>query len=165
MNYQEYVSALRRQAYALPYIRQLAFAVLICKKLYPEYAKFVEAYQWGDADLLMDAIIVCQSRLDSNGNEPSDIAELIPKIDAIVPDTDDFGGDYLGSYALNASVSVNETLEFILDRDSEHIINIATYYSDTVDFRIHEENELIDLQISQHPVMIEAWNFILAETR
>lgn len=77
---------------------------------------------------------------------------------------DDFGNE-LGSYALNASAAVYESLEFIIDQDKTHIYNIATYYTDTIDFKIQEDRELSDLEIENHPLMIEAWNFIIEQTR
>jgi hypothetical protein len=45
---------------------------------------------------------------------------------------DDFGSSVLGSYALNASASVCESLEFLLDNNKDHIVNVATYYTDTI---------------------------------
>jgi hypothetical protein len=77
---------------------------------------------------------------------------------------DDFGSE-LGSYALNASASVYETLQFITDKDCTHIYSIATYYTDTIDFKIQEEKELTQFEIENHPRMIEEWNFVLEQTK
>lgn len=91
MNYQEYITLLKIQTDSQPYKQQLEFAVMICKKLFFEYQNFVEIYKWGDADLLMDAIKIC----DSSNSSPVDIKqikELIPSIDLIIPHMDDFGG-------------------------------------------------------------------------
>ena len=93
------------------------------------------------------------------------INELLPKIDSIIPDMDDYESDYQASYAFNASISIYETLEFIKDQDKTHIHNIATYYTDTIDFKIQEEKKLTELEIENHPLMIEAWNFIIEQTK
>lgn len=163
MNYRDYTTLLKSQTSSLAYHPQLQFAVLICKKMYFDYQKFTEAESWGDADLLMDAINVCQQALE-NSVDIEKIQSLLPKIDLIIPDMDDFGNE-LGSYALNASAAVYESLEFIIDQDKTHIYNIATYYTDTIDFKIQEDRELSDLEIENHPLMIEAWNFIIEQTR
>jgi uncharacterized protein YjaG (DUF416 family) len=165
MNYRDYIALLKIQTNSQPYKQQLEFAVMICKKLYFEYKNFVEIYQWGDADLLMDAINICDRSKIANSSDLDQIKELIPKIDLITPHMDDFGGSEIGSYALNASASVYETLEFIIDQDKTHIFNIATYYTDTIDFKIQEERDLTELEIENHPVMIEAWSFIIEQTK
>jgi uncharacterized protein YjaG (DUF416 family) len=164
MNYTDYITLLKIQTNSQPRLQQLKFAVTICKKLYFGYKNFVEVYQWGDADLLMDAINICERSI-TNSSDLDQIKELIPKIDLITPHMDDFGGNEIGSYALNASASVYETLEFIIDHDKTHIFNIATYYTDTIDFKIQEERELTELEIENHPLMIEAWNFIIDQTK
>jgi len=136
---------------------------MICKKLYLDYKNFVEVNQWGDADLLMGTINICDSSI-AQLPDIAKIKEFISKIDLITPHMDDFG-TALGSYALNASASVYETLEFITDQDNTHIFNIGNYYTDTVDFKIQEEGDLTELEIENHPLMIAAWNFILEQTK
>jgi uncharacterized protein YjaG (DUF416 family) len=163
MNYQKFTTLLKNQASSLSYGRQLEFAITISKKLCFDYQKFFEVYQWGDPDLLMDAINLCQLAAESNIDKAK-VKTFITKVESITPDMDDFGTEIV-SYALNASASVHETLEFLVDRDSIHIYNIGTYYTDTTDFKIQEEGTLTDRQISNHPAMIEAWNYILELTK
>jgi uncharacterized protein YjaG (DUF416 family) len=163
MNYINFTTQLKSNTSKFSYKPQLKFAVLICKKLYFDYQKFTEIYNWGNADLLMDAILISERAIE-NTIDINVVNLLLPKIDLIVPDMDDFGSE-LGSYALNSSLSVYETLQFIEDKDSIHIYNIATYYTDTIDFKIHEVKELTQKEIEKHPLMIEAWNFVLEETK
>jgi len=106
MTFQEYTSILKSQTSSMPYQQQLKFAVMICKELYFDYKNFVEVNHWGDADLLMDAINICDSSI-TQSPYMFKINELIPQIDLITPHMDEFGID-LGSYALNASASVYE---------------------------------------------------------
>ena len=82
----------------------------------------------------------------------------------MIPDMDDFGSE-LASYALNASASVYETLEFLVDNNAAHIVNITTYYTDTIDFIVRQEAELTIEEIDKHPLMIKARNFLLEETK
>jgi hypothetical protein len=82
----------------------------------------------------------------------------------VTPDTEDFGSE-LGSYALNASASVYEALEYLLDNDNKHIFAISTYYTDTIDFKIQEECELKEAEIDNHPLMVGARQFLLSATK
>jgi hypothetical protein len=85
---------------------------------------------------------------------------MLIQVVAVTPDTEDFG-DLSGSYALNAAASVYDTLQFILDKDPVHIIAIGTYLTDTVDFKIQEREHLTEEQIDEHPMMVEARDFML----
>lgn len=163
MDYREYITGLKELARLQSYEEGLQFAVLICRKLYPEYVKFYEVYGWGNPALLNDAITICQNAIDGQVDTNA-VQGLLPAIDEITPHMDDFGSE-LGSYALNASAAVYETLQFICDKDNTHVYNIATYYSDTIDFKIQEERTLTEDEIANHPHMIEAWNFILDELK
>lgn len=163
MNYKDYTTTLKSQTAKGTYEHQLKFALLICEKLYFDYCKFTEMENWGSPDLLMDAIKVCQNAIHSPV-DTNEIKALLPQIDQITPNTNDFG-NWLVSYALNASASVYETLEFIVDRDKAHIYNIGTLYTDTIDFKIQEKIDLTDQEIEKHPRMIEAWNFIIEQTK
>jgi uncharacterized protein YjaG (DUF416 family) len=163
MNYKEYVLLFRKQLEALSYQKQFDLALAVCKKLYFDYEKFVEVHQWGDADLLMHAIKLCEQG-KAGLIDRWEIEKMLPRLDAIIPDMDDFG-DEIGSYGLNASAAVYETLQFLLDKDRTHIYNIGNYLTDTVDFRIQEGRSLREDEIEKHPVMLEAWNYILTLSR
>ena len=163
MTYQEFTNRLQDQITLLSPKRQLETAIKICKELFFDYQNFSEFYKWGNPDFLLDGIDLSEKALDGN-LDFSKIKELIPKIDSVIPDTEDFGSE-LGSYALNASVSVYETLEFLIDNDKTHITNICTYYTDTADFKVQEELELTQEQIDRHPLMVKARNFLLIETK
>ena len=159
MNYEEFNTEIKKQIEFLSYERRLEFAILIAKRLYFDYQKFSEVYNWGDPDLLMDGINICQQSL-SYFIDNNQINELLLKIDLIRPDMDDFG-DELGSYALNASTAVYESLQFLIDKDQVHIYNITTYYTDTIYFRIQENQQLTFDEIERHSLTVEARNFLI----
>src|SRR5262249_16724706 len=96
--------------------------------------------------------------------EASRIEEMLLTVEAITPDTEDFGNN-IGSYALNAATSIYETLQFILDKDLLHIYNIGTYLTDTVDFKICEQEDLTDEQIDKEQMMIEVRSFLLEQVK
>jgi uncharacterized protein YjaG (DUF416 family) len=163
MNYQDFTRIIETQISLLPQKRRLELALKICKELFFEYQKFSETYNWGDPDLLLDGILLGEKAL-SGELDSSKIVELISKIDSVIPDTEDFGST-LGSYALNASISVFETLEFLIDNDKDHIINIASYYINTAAFKTEEECELTMEEIDKHPLMNKATQFLITETK
>ncbi|MFL5742616.1 MAG: DUF416 family protein [Flavisolibacter sp.] len=163
MNHRDFIELLKQQTSTLDYEYSLKFSILICKKLYFDYKRFTEVENWGNADLPMDAINFCQKVLQSP-IESINAKILLTEVELITPDTEDFGSE-LGSYALNASAAVYETLRFILDRDTTHIYNIATYFTDTIDFKIQEQKELNEIEIEKHPAIIEAWNFVIDQTK
>jgi hypothetical protein len=74
---------------------------------------------------------------------------------------DDFGDDYLGSYALNAAVAAYNAVQFVKDKDPEHIYDIGQCLTDTVDFKIQEIDETAEEEIDSHPLMIEARKYLL----
>ena len=163
MNYKEYVSLFKKQLETLPYQKQFELAHTVCKRLYFDYEKFVEVHQWGDADLLMDAIKLCEQG-KAGLVDKLEIEKMLPRVDSITPHMDDYG-DEISSYALNASAAVYETLQFLIDKDKAHIYNIGNYLTDTIDFRIQEEKSLNQDEIAKHPMMLEAWSYILNLSR
>ena len=110
--------------------------------------------------ILLDVITFVKAIDD----KPLDVAKtktLLGKIENITPDTGDFED---ASYALNACAATYETLEYLIDKDSSHIVNIGTCLTDTIDFKIQEEMELNEMEIDSHPLMIEAREFLLDGT-
>lgn len=77
------------------------------------------------------------------------------EVDINTPDTEDFG-DYDGSYALNAVASIYELLNFLLDEDKSHLLNISTYMLDDIDFKIAEAGtDLTYEQLDTHPETVK----------
>src|SRR4051812_8019173 len=116
MNYKEFTDRFKRQVFALPIKRKLDFALSISKRLFSDYQRFYNQKQWGDPELLMDAIKFCE-QAKMNSPSKTDIETWLIQVQAITPDTDDFG-DELGSYALNACVAVLHSLHFLLTKDA-----------------------------------------------
>ncbi|HEV7333648.1 MAG TPA: DUF416 family protein [Flavisolibacter sp.] len=164
MQFKEFDALYKQQVYSLTYEEGLSLAVEVCKRLYFDYERFVSEVSWGDKDLLMDAIQLCEQE-KSHSVDKNIVEDMLTKVDAVTPDTEDFGS-YLGSYALNAAASVYETLQFIIDRDLVHVYNIGTYLTDTIDFKIDEnqEEETSEEQNDEHQSMVEVRNYLLQKT-
>ena len=139
MNYKEFTEIIKFQINNLTDQKCIEFGLWICNRLLPEYQNFHDLNNWGDPDKLKEAIEFCETSNLNNITDQNILAELIEQIDTIIPDTEDFG-DYPGSYALNSGTSVLELLEYFVDKDKSHIVNISEYMTDTIDFKIAEKN-------------------------
>jgi uncharacterized protein YjaG (DUF416 family) len=154
MTFTEFKNIIEKQVKGISDNGQLTFALDICKRLLPEYKTFYEKYKWGNPDLLAKGIQCCEQILNGDKADSFQIEELISKINEVTPNTDDFG-DWEGSYALNSCVAVIESLEFLLDKNIEHIINVSGCMTDTIDFKIRETfGDLTDDAIDAHTWMI-----------
>jgi len=160
MTYQEFTDKYKLRVTKTSYDNQLQLALSVCKKLFFEYQLFSDKNSWGDPDMLLDAIKIIEKV-----HSPSFYKGLIPKTIAsmitITPDTEDFEN---ASYVLNACVSVCESLEFLLERDAEHIYPIGTILTDSFDFKIQEDSDLTQKEIDRNPIMIEKRNYLLKLT-
>jgi hypothetical protein len=164
MNYQDFTQTIKNQISLLPQERLLELALKICKELFFEYQAFSQKYKWGNSDFLLDGINLCDKAFNGETDLPS-VKQAMARIDSVTPDMDDYNSDELASYALNATASVYETLEFLIDNDKRHVVNIMSYYTDTVDFKIQEDSDLTSEEIDNHPLMIKTRQFLLGETK
>ena len=139
--------------------KQILLAIAVCKQLFFDYQKFTKENNWGNPDLLLDAINLAEN---FQASDEQKIKDLLPQIHDNCPDSEDFGN---ASYAINASSAIYETLQFLIDHNSEHIYNIGNCLTDSLDFKIQEDDELTDEQIDNHPLMIEARNYLIESTR
>ena len=158
MNFVEFNKIFQSHVFALTHEKQCQLAISVCKKLYQDYQDFYQENKWGDPDILLDSINLCQLYI-AKQIDVSSLKEILPKVDKIIPDTEDFENS---SYALNAGATVYETLEFLIDKDQKHILNIGTYLTDTMNSKIQEDDDLTEQQIINHPMMLEARKFLIS---
>jgi uncharacterized protein YjaG (DUF416 family) len=155
----EIISEFELHLQNLSYPNRLRLIIEISKSLFFDYKRFVEIYQWGNPDLLLDAIAISEQSL-VGGIDILKVKQLAVELHAIIPDTADFG-EYLGSYALNATLVVYNTLHFILDKKLVHVIDAGALYLDTIHFRIQEKIDTPGTLITDHPSMTNARDFLI----
>jgi uncharacterized protein YjaG (DUF416 family) len=164
MKYDEFISEFNHQVYSINYDKQLTLAIDVCKKLYFEYVDFSEKYQWGNKDVLLDAIsLVEQSR--TSDIKQTLIDNTLRQLDTITPDMDDFDSDEVASYALNACVAVYNSVQFITDKQPKHIYDIGICLTDTIDFKVQEQQTLTQVEIDDSPMIIEARKYLIEMTK
>ena len=161
MDSQQFVTDLRKQIQYLSRERQLQLGVSVSKKLFPDYLEFYNLNGWGNPNTLLEAInLISEFILEETNIEEG--KRMIQIVADITPDTEDFEN---ASYALNACVSISEALDFLIDGDIEHIINVTSCLTDTIDFKTQANTNLKENEIDNHPMMIKAREFLMSATR
>ncbi|HWB91534.1 MAG TPA: DUF416 family protein [Puia sp.] len=164
MNYPTFIAIFKEQVARLSVDRSLEFAQRISHELVPEYRTFFQIHQWGNPTVL-EASLALAERSRGDWVDPTELTEMLAKLEAVTPHMDNFG-DFCGSYALNACVAVYYLLQFLMDHKPEYIYNVGIAYTDTVDFKLAEQDEdITDEELAHHPQMLHAWNRMLEETR
>ena len=102
MKYEEFNTLFKNKVNSLTREKLLDLAISICKKLFPDYQQFYLEHNWGDPDILLDSIKLCEVFKAQEVSLHS-VKEMLSKVDKITPDTEDFVD---ASYALNASAAV-----------------------------------------------------------
>ncbi|TRX60097.1 DUF416 family protein [Fulvivirga sp. M361] len=144
-------------------LKKTIFAYWCCKRLLPNYVKFNELENWGDINVLLDALNYLEAYLINDEYDEGKIRELLRIIDDVIPNTNDFDTIY-ASFALDACSSIYETLLFLKDKKNEHIISVGSLMRDTVDIFIQEKEKLdyndpnFEVKIKQDPFMINELN-------
>ncbi|WP_026898919.1 DUF416 family protein [Daejeonella oryzae] len=161
MTVSEFTPILTRQINGLTNEQAVDFGLNICRRLLPEYIDFSQRNNWGDPDTLEDSIKFCIQNKTFQNVQFDKAKEFHEAVGLVIPDMDDFG-DLDSSYALNASCAVLELLEFFLDGDKTHVLNISTYMTDTVDFKISEtEPELTNEELDNHEKIVKELKYQL----
>jgi uncharacterized protein YjaG (DUF416 family) len=159
MTYKDFIQQLQEQTSALSYEKGLAMAILLCRKLLPDYQAFSATPGWGDPRVLEEAIQCCEAARAGVVNKEG-IDPLFERLYRVTPDTEDFG-DYDGSYGLNAAAALLHALKYVKGKDPTAIYAICTLYTDTTDVKLHEMDIEDEKEIENHPLMQEAWRLVL----
>ena len=160
MTNSEFITLLKSKIDSASQDMLIDFGLDICERLQKEYTSFSENHNWGDPDLLKECIEFCRVGKGKMVNY-LDIKSYLDKLDPNIPDMDDFG-DFDSSYALNASCSIYDLLEYLSDKDKSHIFNISNYMTDTIDFKLGEANSnLTNEELENHPDLIREWKYQL----
>jgi uncharacterized protein YjaG (DUF416 family) len=143
----------------LDFQKQAVFAYLTCERLYPNYVFFSENFNFGDPGILRSAVDYLNDNLFTIAAKRSEIDSLLNELNKNTPDTEDFT-THLVSSALDACTTIQDSLEFLIDKKFSRIIQISTNAIDTVDMYIQEiegldYNSDKDFQnkINNHPLM------------
>jgi len=160
MTHFDFVKKFNNQLSAISYYQQLSIAIEVCKKLYCNYLLFIEKYQWGNPDILLDAIDMLEQS-KTRQIELDSINTTLQNIDSIMPEMSDYEmSDYLPNYGFAACLAVYSSVKFLSTKQSECICDIGINFTDIIYFKLSKHEDLTDDEIDDHPLMIDARNYL-----
>ncbi|WP_350284654.1 DUF416 family protein [uncultured Croceitalea sp.] len=140
---------------------KLLFAFWVSKRLFNNYVYFNKRMSFGDIDAMLDAINLIEESLKTDTTNIDEVKRVITSIDNNAPDMDDFS-TILASFALDSCNSLYESLEYILDEDDSHVINIGTYARDSVHMFV-QELEGLDYEDPKFECKMHSNQFMIKE--
>lgn len=159
---ENFENILKGKLVKLPYKAKLLFGVIICEKLQPNYEAFAKRTNWGNNKVIIDGIALVYLYLINNTSVSiSEIQSTIANIDLITPDTEDFE-DITTSFALDSCTSLSSTLEFIINKDLQFVIDTSSFAIDTVYAFINLKENFDPLDASSE-IQIEHDDFMVRE--
>jgi uncharacterized protein YjaG (DUF416 family) len=114
--------------------RLLEFAIEICERQQNDYSIFHSLTKFGNPDKIQTIIAKLKT---GEVLELKKIEKWICDLEKICPDSEDFPIAEV-SYALNSVTSIIDLLNFIKTKKREYILNISTYYLDSIYFKVCE---------------------------
>ena len=159
MTYKGFIQQMQEQTSALSYQKSQAMAILLCRKLLPDYQAFSATYRWGDPRVLEEALQCCESA-QARIRMKEEIDPVFEQLYAVTPDAEDFG-DFNGSYGLNAATALLHGLRYVKEKDPTAIYAIGTLYTATTNVKLNEMGIEDEKEIENHPLMQEAWQLVL----
>jgi uncharacterized protein YjaG (DUF416 family) len=143
----------------LTFIKQLAFAYLVCERLYPNYSFFSNKYRFGDPNILRQAADFILHNFFEEHPDKTKMDLFRKLIDKNTPDPGEFRTG-LASSALDACSALRETFEFIKDKEPSRLEDISTFATDSVSMHIMDIDSLdfnrdkdFQKKIDEHPLM------------
>lgn len=112
-----------------PKWKNVIFSAWCCERQYGNYFSFYKEVGWGNPESLCVALDL----LWNSGKFPSirSIREAQRAIQVVTPDTEDFRSEYT-SAALDAATSLLKALDYCVDGQIDHCLQIATLSRDTI---------------------------------
>lgn len=161
----KFVASLERSLEKLPYSNQLTFAASCCERAYPNYERFSQEEHWGNSAVLRSALDKVWKFLLGAGPTPNDCTVLVESLRAATPDSDMFhpktpAESILITAGQEAAFMVTLLLEFCMDRDSRHVIQILDFAQETVRRYVQAAEGMdpndrdLERKIAQHPLML-----------
>lgn len=144
----------------MDYHKQLVFSYLTCERLYPNYVFFSDNFEFGNKNVLREAInFIFNTLLIDDPQKVNEINSYLESIDINTPFPHNFN-TILASSALDSCTSILETLDFMLDKKASRLDDISSFAIDTVDMYIQDRDgldfntdPLFDHKIFSDPLM------------
>ena len=116
----------------------LTFGLICAERLYPNYIAFSKANNWGEPQVLREALdFAWKSLLEAKPADSASLEVLQQKCLANTPDADNFES-YM-SHGLDAACAAAYVLDFLETQDAQNVEYIAELCFDTVDMYLRWE--------------------------
>lgn len=143
----------------LDFTKQMAFAYLTCERLFTNYIYFSNNFNFGNPDVLREAIDFLYQNIFDKNPDKNKINLLTKEVEKNTPDTENFSTNFVSS-ALDACTAVLESLDFLVDNQFSRIKDISSFATDTVYMYIQYIDKLdfntdrgFQQKIDNHPLM------------
>lgn len=138
--------------------QQLVFGAAICERLIPSYAMFVSEEAWGDVHKPRGALDAVWEEIESRSVERLVLRKINAECEAAAPASEKFRSLFVTA-AQDCCFSICSLLDFLENRQTERIVQVATYATDSVDLYVQEieslepNDRLLETKITEHPLM------------
>lgn len=129
--------ALKDRLSSFDFNKALAFGVLCCERLLPNYLAFQQDSGWGDVTHVRNALNCATASIYGQKPVVDEVKSLSVACESEAPNSDDFASVYVTS-AQDACFAVCNLLDFLLEADINKIVQVATYATDSVDLYVQE---------------------------
>ena len=121
--------------------QQLAFGAACCERMLPNYETFMREVSWGDVGPLRRAIDAVWDAC--RGTRPSEVQlrNMLAQCEQCAPDSEDYTSLYT-SPAQDAVFALCSLLDFLLDGDVGHVVNVPRCSIDSVDLVVQEQEHM-----------------------
>lgn len=144
---------------SLPNSHQAVLSALTCEKMLPSIVKFDQGEANQGQHLFEKSITAIFSFSLGFSADLEEYKILKDEVEAFWPDLDESQNEF-ASYAFDACLAMTEALNFVINKDSTHVINCITAATDTVDMYVQDISDLdpatpdLNSIIDANPVMI-----------
>lgn len=128
---------LRNRLVKLDSERQIAFGAACCERLLPNYVAFQRDAAWGNFAAVRNALDYVWLFLNGQSFSMQEIKEITHLCESAAPNSDDFASLYVTA-AQDACFSVCGLLDYLIQKDVDKIVQVATYATDSVDLYVQE---------------------------
>ena len=161
IDFDQWLGILKAKVVRLGHAKSLAFAAACCERAIPNYEVFSLEEHWGNSKILrrsLDSIwlFIAEAR---NNVDRSHTERLLEALNMVTPDTENFKS-ILTSAALDAAISIAESLDYMRENSANHIVTVASLARDTVDMFLQHAEANIDSTVNSgeaivhHPLMV-----------
>ena len=137
-------------------MQKASLAAALLERMLPNYALFSEALEFGDAEVLNNALALCWEKILLPKSKIS-IEKLVEKVEPNVPELSDF--DMFGTYpAIDVATALLGMLQGLMAKDEHEFVSVAKISQATVakyiEFMLMAEDVLPTNElIREHPQM------------